>query len=84
MFKIKKERSLTDPVTNVISRCQYQESCPGKTTHQRGFTASKAVQEPYQEPGESFRAALSTDSLASSNICFLLVEAVAGHMDFLL
>lgn len=40
------------------------------------------MQEPYQELGESFRAALSTDTLASSNICFLLVEAVAGHMDF--
>lgn len=84
MFKIKKERALTETLTNVISRSQYQESCPGKATHQRGFTASKAVQEPYQELGGSFRAALSTDTLASSNICFLLVEAVVGHMDFFL
>lgn len=82
MFKIKKERALTETLTNVISRCQYQESYPGKATHQRGFTASKAVQEPYQELGGSFRAALSTDTLASSSICFLLVEAVVGHMDF--
>lgn len=71
---------MTDTVANVISRCQYQESCPGKAMHQRGFTAGKGVQEPYQELGESFRAALSTDSLASFNICFLLVEAVAGHI----
>lgn len=82
MLTIKKEKALTDTVANVISRCQYQESCPGKTPHQRDVTASKGVQELYQELGESFRTALSTDTLASSNICFLLVKAVVGHMDF--
>lgn len=49
-----------------------------------GSQQGRVVQEPYWELWKFFRAAPSTGRLASCNICFLLVEAVAGRVDFLL
>lgn len=57
---------------------------PAEGGSQGGSQQGRVVQELYWELRKFFRAAPSTDTLASCNICFLLVEAVAGRMDFLL